>query len=57
MKWIATPMVVGVITSFVLKLLIYPVIFVVWKGWRLANSHDGKPPLATVHSRTAPEEW
>ncbi len=32
MKRIATPMVGGVITSFVLELLIYPVIFTVWKG-------------------------
>jgi Cu(I)/Ag(I) efflux system membrane protein CusA/SilA len=31
MKRIATPMVGGVITSFVLELLIYPVIFAVWK--------------------------
>jgi Cu(I)/Ag(I) efflux system membrane protein CusA/SilA len=50
MKRIATPMVGGVITSFVLELLIYPVIFAVWKGWRLAHSHEGKPPAATVHS-------
>jgi len=34
MKRIATPMVGGVITSFLLELLIYPVIFTVWKGWR-----------------------
>ncbi len=34
MKRIAAPMVGGVITSFVLELLIYPVIFTVWKGWR-----------------------
>jgi len=34
MKRIATPMVGGVVTSFVLELLIYPVIFAVWKEWR-----------------------
>jgi Cu(I)/Ag(I) efflux system membrane protein CusA/SilA len=34
MKRIATPMVGGVITSFALELLIYPVIFAVWKEWR-----------------------
>jgi Cu(I)/Ag(I) efflux system membrane protein CusA/SilA len=33
MKRIAAPMVGGVVTSFVLELLIYPVIFTVWK-WR-----------------------
>ena len=33
MKRIAAPMVGGVITSFLLELLIYPVIFTIWK-WR-----------------------
>jgi Cu(I)/Ag(I) efflux system membrane protein CusA/SilA len=34
MKRIAAPMVGGVITSFILELLIYPVIFTIWK-WHL----------------------
>jgi Cu(I)/Ag(I) efflux system membrane protein CusA/SilA len=33
MKRIAAPMVGGVITSFILELLIYPVVFTIWK-WR-----------------------
>jgi Cu(I)/Ag(I) efflux system membrane protein CusA/SilA len=37
MKRIATPMVGGVVTSFMLELLIYPVIFSLWKGWRLTH--------------------
>ncbi len=41
MKRIAAPMVGGVITSFVLELLIYPVIFTIWK-WR----RELKPALA-----------
>jgi Cu(I)/Ag(I) efflux system membrane protein CusA/SilA len=32
MKRIATPMVGGVITSAVMELLIYPVIFFIWKS-------------------------
>jgi Cu(I)/Ag(I) efflux system membrane protein CusA/SilA len=52
MKRIATPMVGGVITSFVLELLIYPVIFTVWKGWRLSH-HEGKPPTAIAHIANA----
>jgi Cu(I)/Ag(I) efflux system membrane protein CusA/SilA len=36
MKRIAAPMIGGVITSAVLELLIYPVIFVMWRGRRLA---------------------
>ena len=31
MKGIATPMIRGVITSAILELLIYPVIFVLWR--------------------------
>jgi Cu(I)/Ag(I) efflux system membrane protein CusA/SilA len=33
MKRIAAPMVGGVITSFVLELLIYPAIYTIWKWW------------------------
>jgi Cu(I)/Ag(I) efflux system membrane protein CusA/SilA len=33
MKRIAAPMVGGVITSFILELLIYPPIFTIWKWW------------------------
>jgi len=56
MKRIATPMVGGVITSFLLELLIYPVIFTVWKGWREVRSApapgDGAPATATARIRT-----
>ncbi len=37
MKRIAAPMVGGVITSFILELLIYPVIYTLWKGRRVAQ--------------------
>jgi Cu(I)/Ag(I) efflux system membrane protein CusA/SilA len=33
MKRIAAPMVGGVITSFLLELLIYPAIYTIWKWW------------------------
>jgi Cu(I)/Ag(I) efflux system membrane protein CusA/SilA len=46
-KRIATPMVGGVTTSFVLELLIYPVIFAVWKGWRLRGRSETSPPSGT----------
>jgi copper/silver efflux system protein len=36
MKRIATPMVGGVVTSALLELLVYPVIFLMWRGRRLA---------------------
>ncbi len=43
MKRIAAPMVGGVITSFILELLIYPAIYTIWKWWaevRPAAEHD-----------------
>ncbi len=46
MKRIAAPMVGGVITSFILELLIYPVIFTIWK-WQ----SEVKPGLARVEER------
>jgi len=33
MKRIAAPMVGGIVTSFILELLIYPAIYVLWKWW------------------------
>ena len=44
MKRIAAPMVGGVVTSFLLELLIYPVIFEIWK-WR----SEVKPALSAAH--------
>ena len=35
MKRIAAPMVGGVVTSVLLELAVYPVIYFLWKGWRL----------------------
>jgi Cu(I)/Ag(I) efflux system membrane protein CusA/SilA len=45
MKRIAAPMVGGVVTSFALELLVYPVIFVIWKWHR-----DLKPALAQART-------
>ncbi|MDK9706632.1 MAG: CusA/CzcA family heavy metal efflux RND transporter [Desulforhopalus sp.] len=38
MKRIAAPMVGGVVTSGLMELLVYPVIFYIWRGWRLQKS-------------------
>ncbi len=40
MKRIAAPMVGGVVTSFVLELLVYPAIFAWWKGRRLPEIEE-----------------
>jgi copper/silver efflux system protein len=40
MKRIAAPMVGGLVTSFVLELLVYPAIFAIWKGRELRSRSD-----------------
>jgi Cu(I)/Ag(I) efflux system membrane protein CusA/SilA len=47
MKRIAAPMVGGLVTSFVLELLVYPAIFAIWKGRELP-SHDELPPATAA---------
>jgi Cu(I)/Ag(I) efflux system membrane protein CusA/SilA len=47
MKRIAAPMVGGVVTSFVLTLLIYPVIFILWRWHR-----ELKPELERAERST-----
>jgi Cu(I)/Ag(I) efflux system membrane protein CusA/SilA len=51
MKRIAAPMVGGVVTSFILELLIYPVIFTVWKGRR--GLEPSMPSAETAPSTVA----
>jgi copper/silver efflux system protein len=48
MKRIAAPMVGGVVTSFLLELLIYPVIFTLWKKRGLPRSGEAPPEAATA---------
>ncbi|MBU4261880.1 MAG: hypothetical protein KKC76_08385 [Proteobacteria bacterium] len=38
MKRIAAPMVGGVVTSGVMELLVYPVIYFLWRGRKLSRS-------------------
>ncbi|MEJ7596611.1 MAG: efflux RND transporter permease subunit [Kofleriaceae bacterium] len=45
MKRIAAPMVGGLVTSFLLELLVYPAVFAMWKGFHL-------PPAATEPTPT-----
>lgn len=41
MKRIAAPMIGGVISSFLLELMVYPAIYEVWRGWGMrSNSND-----------------
>src|SRR5438094_3453728 len=48
MKRIATPMIGGVVTSAVLELLIYPVIYVIWRRRELSDrSEEEITPLIT----------
>jgi Cu(I)/Ag(I) efflux system membrane protein CusA/SilA len=45
MKRIATPMIGGIITSAILELLIFPVIYVVWRKHELPEQTEEKAPL------------
>ncbi len=45
MKRIATPMIGGIVTSAILELLLYPVIFVLWKRRSLPVTQGGFEPL------------
>jgi len=47
MKRIAVPMVGGVVTSFLMELLVYPAIYFVWRGHGLASGADGAGAGAT----------
>lgn len=49
MKRIAAPMLGGVVSSFVLELLVYPAIFAWWKGRRLPERAE---PAVVVHLHT-----
>jgi len=40
MKRIAAPMVGGVVTSVIMELGVYPVIYYIWKGWKLKDAPD-----------------
>jgi Cu(I)/Ag(I) efflux system membrane protein CusA/SilA len=44
MKRIAAPMVGGVITSFILELLIYPAVYTIWKWWAEVRPTLRQPP-------------
>ena len=51
MKRIATPMIGGVITSAILNLLIYPVIYVIWRK----RSLPAEPPAGPFEGSAVPE--
>ncbi len=41
MKRIAAPMIGGVVTSLILELIIYPTIYLIWKGHEFKTVHNG----------------
>ena len=51
MKRIAAPMIGGVVTSAILELLIYPVIFVIWRRRSLPKDARDEPPEAIGDER------
>ncbi len=53
MKRIAAPMVGGVVTSGIMELLVYPVIYFIWRGRGLAKSLDPSAPASTASETEA----
>jgi len=41
MKRIAAPMIGGIVTSFILELVVYPVIFEIWRGREFRKNSAG----------------
>jgi copper/silver efflux system protein len=63
-KRIAAPMIGGLISSFLLELLVYPVIYEVWRGWEIRKLFRGKSqsdPIRGLRTLTEPlqlqPEW
>jgi Cu(I)/Ag(I) efflux system membrane protein CusA/SilA len=54
MKRIAAPMVGGLVTSFILELLVYPVVFSIWKGRHLPLAGGLPPATATIDNEATP---
>ena len=49
MKRIAAPMVGGIITSFILELLIYPAIYTIWKWWAEVRPAQDRTLAQPIH--------
>ena len=50
MRRIAAPMIGGVLTSFVLELVVYPAVYAWWKGHRLPAHIQGREHVPGLHS-------
>jgi Cu(I)/Ag(I) efflux system membrane protein CusA/SilA len=55
MKRIATPMIGGIVTSGILELLIFPVIYVVWRKRELPDQTEEDAPL--IPPALIPSRW
>jgi Cu(I)/Ag(I) efflux system membrane protein CusA/SilA len=53
MKRIAAPMVGGLVTSFLLELLVYPAVYLLWKGKGLPRSLPAAVPEPALLARTS----
>jgi Cu(I)/Ag(I) efflux system membrane protein CusA/SilA len=55
MKRIAAPMVGGLVTSFILELLVYPAVYDLWKGRSLPKGPPTPTGAAQSDAGTAPD--
>ena len=56
MKHIAAPMIGGILTSFVLELVVYPVIYEIWR-WREIKTVNGEYKTVNGEYKTVNGEW
>jgi copper/silver efflux system protein len=52
MKRIAAPMVGGIITSFILELLIYPAVYTIWRWWAEVRPAQDRTLAQPIQSAT-----
>jgi Cu(I)/Ag(I) efflux system membrane protein CusA/SilA len=48
MKRIAAPMVGGILTSFLLELLVYPAVYAVWRGRQIPSQVSARQELVST---------
>ncbi len=53
MKRIAAPMVGGIITSFIMELLVYPSIYLLWRQWKLRREFNNHGEQESLEPTTA----
>lgn len=54
MKRIAAPMAGGMMSSFLMELLIYPVLYMIWRQREITIAASATPPFGAIDYRRGP---